>query len=260
MTRVAARRDVDLVAGHRRPCGDVAEVALRLLFGGGDVDVARQHQRGVGRAVILAEPVLGLLHRRALQKVARRHVGRVVGMPLGKARREDTVEDLAVGLVLALALLVLHHTALFVDGLLVERAQQVAHAVGFHPERAIERRGGHVLEIVGAVGAGGAVLVGGADLLEGLEELAAVVLGTLEHQVLEPVRELLPVGGLVLAAHVVPDVDRDDRRLAVGVHDDGEPIVEPEALEGDVRVRGAQGHGGEAEDEQGGKEGDRAHG
>ena len=72
---------------------------------------------------------------------------------------------------------------------LVDRAEQVAHAVGLHPQRHVERGGRHVLEVVGAVEIGGAVHVGGADLLEGLEVLVLVVLRALEHQVLEQVGE-----------------------------------------------------------------------
>src|SRR3546814_8308978 len=85
--------------------------------------------------------------------------------------------QLAVGLVLALALLVLDHAALFIEGLLVDRAEQVAHAVGLHPQRHVQRSGGHVLEVVGAVAVGGAVHVGGTGLLERLEVIARMVLG-----------------------------------------------------------------------------------
>ena len=88
-------------------------------------------------------------------------------MPGGIGAVRDEFADLAVGLVLALALLVLHHAALLVERLLVDRAEQVAHAVGLHPQRHVERGGRHVLEVVGAVELGGAVLLGGADQLEG---------------------------------------------------------------------------------------------
>ena len=81
---------------------------------------------------------------------------------------------------------------------------------------------------------GGAVLVGRADQLERLEEFALVVLRALEHQVLEQVREAGAAGRLVLAADVVPDVDRDDRRLAVGVHDHAQAVGQGELLVRDV--------------------------
>ena len=167
------------------------------------------------------------------------------GCVFGIQRLAQLVPDLAVGLVLALALLVLDHAALLVERLLVDRAEQVAHAVGLHPQRHVERGGRHVLEVVGAVGVGGAVLVGGADQLERLEELALVVLRAVEHQVLEQVREAGAAGRLVLAADVVPEVDRHDRRLAVGVHDHAQAVGQRELLVRDVDGRlGRRLHGG----------------
>ncbi len=71
----------------------------------------------------------------------------------------------AIGLILALAFFVLHHAALEVEGLLVEGTEQVAHAIGFEEERVVERRGGDVFEVIGAVVVGGAVQVGGADAI-----------------------------------------------------------------------------------------------
>jgi hypothetical protein len=57
--------------------------------------------------------------------------------------------------------------------------------------------------------------------------------------VLEQVREAAASGRLVLAADVVPEVDRDDRRLAIGVHDHAQAVGQGEFLVGDVDARGA---------------------
>src|SRR5215471_5793561 len=73
---------------------------------------------------------------------------------VGVDRVEDHRERAAVGLVLALALLVLDHAALLVEQALIDGAEQVAHAIGFHEQRDVERRGRHVLEVVGAIGIG----------------------------------------------------------------------------------------------------------
>ena len=131
-----------------------------LRVGGGDV--AGEHEHRVGGAVVGAEPVLHVLERGRVEVFHRAD-----GLPrIRMAGRigvcGDDLGDLAVGLVLALALLVLHHAALLVEHLLVDGAEQVAHAVGFHPQRHVERRGRHVLEVVGAVEPGGAVQLGGA--------------------------------------------------------------------------------------------------
>src|SRR3546814_6496064 len=106
----------------------------------------------------------------------------------------------------------------------------MAHAIGLHPQRGIERGGRHVLEIIGAIGTGGAVLVGGADLLEGLEKLALVILATLKHQMLEQMRETGLSRLFVLGADVIPHVDGHDRRLVILVHHHPQAVVEGKAL------------------------------
>jgi hypothetical protein len=145
----------------------------------------------------------------------------------------DELLGYAVGLIFALALFVLHHAALQVEGLLIERAEQVAHAVGLQPERVIERRGGDVLEVVGAVVIGGAVEVGGAHLLHGVDVAAVEVFAAAEHQVLEEVREAGLAGLFVLRADVIPDVDGHDGGFVVFVDDHGQAVVEDEFLVGD---------------------------
>jgi hypothetical protein len=142
----------------------------------------------------------------------------------------------AVRLVFALALFVLDDAALLVELGLSDGAEQEAHAVRFHEQRGIERGGRNILEVVGAVGIGGSVLVGDANLLEGFEVFALVVFRTLEHQVLEQVREARPARRLVLGADVIPQVDRDDGRLAVGVNDDAQAVGQGELLVGDVNA------------------------
>src|SRR3546814_3146686 len=62
-------------------------------------------------------------------------------------------------------------------------------SVAFEEQRAIERGGGHRLEIIGAIEAGGAVVIGRADFLQRLEEIARRILRSVEHQMFEQVRE-----------------------------------------------------------------------
>src|ERR1035441_5511072 len=88
--------------------------------------------------------------------------------------RDELFGD-AVGLVLALALFVLDDAALEGERLLVERAQQVAHAIGLQPERVVNRGGRDIFEVVGAVVVGGAVEVGGAHALHGVNVAAVEV-------------------------------------------------------------------------------------
>ena len=109
------------------------------------------------------------------------------------ARREGAfrheVVDLSVGLVLTLALLVLHNAALQVQRLLVEGTKQVAHAVGFDEERIVQRRYGHGLEVVGPIVVGCAIEIGCANLFERVDDPRLDVLAAAEHQVLEQMGE-----------------------------------------------------------------------
>ena len=119
--------------------------------------------------------------------------------------------------------LVQHDVALVVELLLGERRQQVAHAIGFHPQREVERAGRHHFPIVGAIGVRRSVEQA-AGALQRREVAVIVMLGAFEHQVLEQVREAGASGTLVLRADVIPDVDGDHRQLMVLVHDDVEAV------------------------------------
>jgi hypothetical protein len=165
----------------------------------------------------------------------------MVRVPFREERIELAIFDQAVGLVVALPLLVLDDADLVLEILLGDRVEQMAHAVALEEEREVERRRRHRLEIIGPVEPGGAVIVGGADLLERLEEVARRVLGAVEHQVLEQVGEAGLAGDLVLRADVVPDRDGDDRRLVILMDVDAQAVGQREALVGDVDLADERG-------------------
>ena len=150
-----------------------------------------------------------------------------------------------------LALLVLHHPALLVEPGLRDRPDHVAHAVGLQPEQVVQRVFRRVLEIVGAVLAGGAVHVGGADLLGGLEKVVVEVLAAVEHQVLEQMGEPGLARFLVLRADVIPDVHGHDGRLVIFVDKQRQSVIKDEAgvwnIDGCVGLyrRGADGQNGQ---------------
>src|SRR5207302_80743 len=95
--------------------------------------------------------------------------------------------------------------------------------------------GRDILVVICAIGAGRAVDVG-AYLLERHEVLAVVVLGALEHQVLEEMGEPGAVDGLVLRADVVPNVDRGHGDGMILVEDDVQAVAEGVLLELDLDV------------------------
>ena len=121
--------------------------------------------------------------------------------------------------------LVEHDVALRLEPLARQRRQQVPHAIRFHPERKLQGARRHDLPVIGPVGVRGSVEQR-TRLLQRLKEAAVVVLGTLEHQVLEQVRETRAPGAFVLRADVVPEVDRDDGHPPIFVDDDVQAVGE----------------------------------
>ena len=185
----------------------------------------------------MTEPALDLVARRGRVDVAGQHQHGVVR---------------SVGLVVALALLVLDHAALVIEPLLVQGAKEVPHAVALHIERLIEGRGRHGLEEVGAVVPGGAVPVGGPHGAQRLHQAAGQVLGRIEQaDVLEQVSKAGLAARLVLGADIVPGLNRHDRRLAVGVDDDPQAIVQGELLERDIDTPGQFGRRNLSHDRRG---------
>ena len=120
---------------------------------------------------------------------------------------------------------------------MIDRAEEVAHAVRLHPHRKVQRGRGHGLKVVGAVRVGRAIHAGRADLLERGEILTVIVLAAIEHQVFEQMSEASLARSLISGTHVVPECDRHDRRLAILVHDDPEAVVQVELLEQNVELR-----------------------
>ena len=153
-------------------------------------------------------------------------------MPFGIERLDDLVEHQAAGLVVALPLLVLDDAALVIELFLRDRAEQIAHAIAFQPQRAFQRAGGDGFEIVGPVEIGRAVVIGRAHFLQVLEEVVGRIFRPVEHQVFEQVGKAGLALGFVLRPNIVPHRDADDRRLAVFVDDHGQSVVQLELIVG----------------------------
>src|SRR5580700_2606050 len=151
-----------------------------------------------------------------------------------------------VRIVLTLAFFILHHAALQIESLLAEVEE--SHAVRFHPQGVVESGGGNIFKKVGAVEGSRTVQIGRAHGLESLDVHAFGVFAAAKHQVLEKMREARLSGLLVLGADVVPEVDRNDGRLVILMHDDGESVIESELLVRDIDVLGLRrSAGGERE-------------
>ena len=88
-----------------------------------------------------------------------------------------------------------------------------------------KRVGRHHFPVVGAVGVGRSVQQR-AGALQRREIALVVVLGALEHQVLEEMREAGAARRLVLRADVIPEVHRHDRAGVILVDEHVEPVGE----------------------------------
>ncbi len=115
------------------------------------------------------------------------------------------------------------HIALSLEPLLRKGGQQISHAVGFHPERQVDRALGNNFPVIGAVGVRGSVEEC-ARLLQRREVSRIVVLRSFEHQVLEEMRKTGAARTLVLGPDVIPDVEGDDRDVVILMNDDVEPV------------------------------------
>jgi hypothetical protein len=149
--------------------------------------------------------------------------------------RAETVRPVLV----VLPPLVQDHRALVRELGLGECGQQIAHAIGFHPQRELQRPGRNHFPVVGAVGVRGTVQRG-AGALERLEVSVVVVRRSLEHQVLEQVGEAGVPRLLVLRSDVIPDIDRDNRTVVIFVEKNVEPVLERVAGIGQVHRKAPQ--------------------
>ncbi len=124
-------------------------------------------------------------------------------------------------------------------------------AVGFERHHLLEVLARHALEEAGIVAGGEGILLA-ADLGDVLRErVAGILLGALEHQMFEEVRQAGLARRLVGGADLVPDHVGDDRRAMIGDHNDFKTVIELEI--GDrrrcLRTRDASKRAGERHDE-----------
>ena len=140
-------------------------------------------------------------------------------------QRIDHLEGAAVRLVVdAQPPLFLDGVALVVEILLGDR--QRLHAIGLEEDAEIELVGGQRLEVERAVLVGGAVHRAAVDEHQHEVFAGADVLGSLEHHVLEEVREPGSALPFVTRADVVVHGDRIDRRGVVLGHDHPQAVGE----------------------------------
>jgi hypothetical protein len=210
---VRPHRAAEVVRGH-----------LERVVG---VHVAGESQRRVRRTVVRLKERANVLQpggADVLGRADRHPVVRVIGRV--ERRRCCHSRQPIRPVLVVLPPLVEHDLALVLELGFAQRWQQVTHAIGFHPQRELERVARHDLPVVRSIPVGRSIQLR-ARFLERLKISAVVMLRPLEHQVLEQVGEPRPAGLLVLRSDVIPDVHRHDRAAVVLVDQDVEPVVEP---------------------------------
>ncbi len=143
--------------------------------------------------------------------------------------------DPAVGRVLGAEPALLHHDeTLGLQHVVVE--DEVRHPVRFHIHHPLEQARHEVLVVDRIVARGERVHLGalGLELLE--ELLGSVLGGSLEHQMLEEMRETGTAGLLVDRTDLEPGLIGDDRNGVVLDHDDLEAIGERALVELEVHA------------------------
>ena len=218
--------DVARRAMQRRAGGNGAKVVLDPLDDVLGLDVASDHEHGVVRPVVRLEPVANIIEGGGFDVFDLADGRPGIGVPFGIAALHQMVPHGAVGAVPALLELVLDDALLALQLVLGDGIDEITHAFRLQPQGAVERPCRHGLVVVGAVGAGGAVHAGGADLGQWLEVFAIVVLAAGEHQMFEQVGEAGAVLRLILGTDAIPDVNPRYRGLGVFVDQQRESIVE----------------------------------
>ena len=190
-----------------------AHVVVHQLQRLGRIEIAHEHQRRVRRHVERPVEVAHIVDRRGLEilQAADRRV--LVRMHGERLVVDDLIQASVRLIVDAHPALFLHDLALALERVLVD--PQRRHAVGFHPQhqRQVVRRHRfpeHRL-VVGRVG----VALAADRRQHRCVRFGLDVLGALEHQVLEEMREPGAARLLVLRPDVIHDLQVHDRRRVV---------------------------------------------
>ena len=139
-------------------CGDATEVSLNRSGDLRLVNVSNNGEHRIVRRVPGGEEVAYILQARRVEILHGADRWVVVRMPLRIREREQLKVGGPVRLVVvAGALLVLHHIALVIEVRLIECGEERSESVRLHPENQLHPFGWHRGEVVGAIEPGGGV-------------------------------------------------------------------------------------------------------
>jgi len=187
-------------------------------------DIARDDQNGVFggvKARVIGERVFA---RQFLDLMVPADDRRAIGV-MGEQRRLQSLVELRAGVVVdAHAALFEHDLALGTDHFVGEH--EIGHAIRLEAHQGLEMLLAYTLEIGGVVVSREGVLLP-AELRDEIGEGAlGMLLGSLEHQMLEKMRDARLAKRIVGGAVLIPDHMGHDRRAGVGNDHDFHAIVE----------------------------------
>ncbi len=219
-----------------RPRRDRGEIAAHLFFGFARAHIAGQHEHCVRGRVVRLEPLAHVVEGGGIEVLHGADDGVRVGMADRVGAFDDQLLDHGVGLIIALALFVLHHAALQIEHFLIDGVVEMPHAVGFGEQREIERGGWDIFEVIGAVLVGGAVKIGGADPFHHFDVTAGEMLAAAEHQMFKEMREAGFSRFFVFRSDVIPEVQGHYWRLAVFMDENRQSVIQDELLAGNFQA------------------------
>ena len=202
--------------GTWRTAGNCAVVRVDQPHRLGTVKIPGHGEHRVVRGVISLEEVRHVIERRVGQMLHGPDQRVMERMLLRETQRRQTLPPGAVRLIVDRpATLVFHDIALRVEFLLSQTRQHPPHAVSLQPERQgdLMRRNGFV--VVGPIEPGRPVQ-GPSRALDEFEMFVGCnVRRPLKEHVFEQVGKTRTIKPLVGRTHVIPQIDRDDRRRVI---------------------------------------------
>ena len=113
------------------------------------------------------------------------------------------------------------------------------HPVSFHRHHQVQTIRRHALEIGGVIPTGKGVVIAALRLDRGGKLTRGEIVGALEHEVFEEMRDAGVAGRLICGTGAIPDHMGDDGRAAIGDHHHFETIVQMEVIDSGIRTHGA---------------------
>jgi hypothetical protein len=209
--RLLRRHARERPVGFRHRAEILVDPAVELFV----VEVADDDERRVVGAIKIGVKLPHVFERGGVQVLDAADAGPPVGVRSEGLRVEQQVEEAAVrGREHALAVLLLHHVALGLEGRVVN--DERTHPLGLGPQQRLRVVRGDDLPVDRHVVAGRGVVDAAHVLGQAIHHLRLHVLRRLEHEVLEEMREAAAALGVVLRPDLVPDLYGDGRAGAVG--------------------------------------------